>query len=118
MISRDYEAVVAYIEEPENFRQVMGCGKKTKVGGKCISKAKAFHIMTSHLKTLRSMSLEGEHVYVNLVDVDYGSDDDVIPEENEPSIDLMEDETLEGRGEEEKNNDTDDTSAQRMHDHQ
>ncbi|KAL3692303.1 hypothetical protein R1sor_005954 [Riccia sorocarpa] len=244
MIPRDYEAVVTYIEEPENFRQVMGGGKKTKVGGKCISKTKAFHIMASHLKNIAGFpdvtgeemkkrferyvlrykkarqfkeatgrglsekelesgmtieekvekicphfdrmhailgqraniappaeesvglpedtgllvgdsqreeddsedwmhdddnlgegvtavepepargsgtsttSPEREPVYVNLVDADYGSDDDVIPEENEenePFINLMDDETFEERAEEEENNDT---GAQRRNDHQ
>ncbi|KAL3691710.1 hypothetical protein R1sor_005361 [Riccia sorocarpa] len=52
MIRQDYEAVVSYIEDPENFRQVMGGGPKTKVGGKCMSKTKAFHIMASHLKNV------------------------------------------------------------------
>ncbi|KAL3686057.1 hypothetical protein R1sor_004079 [Riccia sorocarpa] len=52
MIRQDYEAVVSYIEDPENFRQVMGGGLKTKVGGKCMSKTKVFHIMASHLKNV------------------------------------------------------------------
>ncbi|KAL3685520.1 hypothetical protein R1sor_003542 [Riccia sorocarpa] len=44
--------MVACIEVPEHFRQVMGGGQKTKVGGKCMSKAKAFHIMASHLRNV------------------------------------------------------------------
>ncbi|KAL3685231.1 hypothetical protein R1sor_003253 [Riccia sorocarpa] len=49
LIRQDYEDVVAYIEDPEHFREVMGGGQKTKVGGKCMSKAKAFQIMAFHL---------------------------------------------------------------------
>ncbi|KAL3700772.1 hypothetical protein R1sor_018794 [Riccia sorocarpa] len=49
MIRQDYEAVVSYIEEPENFRQVMGGGSKTKIGGKCMLKTKAFHIMAANI---------------------------------------------------------------------
>ncbi|KAL3679213.1 hypothetical protein R1sor_022169 [Riccia sorocarpa] len=52
MIREDYEAVVAYIEIPENFRQVMGGGRKTPVGGKCMSKAQAFNIMAAHLRNV------------------------------------------------------------------
>ncbi|KAL3684898.1 hypothetical protein R1sor_002920 [Riccia sorocarpa] len=52
MIREDYETVVAYIEIPENFRQVMGGGRKTPVGGKCMSKAQAFNIMAAHLRSV------------------------------------------------------------------
>ncbi|KAL3691342.1 hypothetical protein R1sor_004993 [Riccia sorocarpa] len=52
MIRQDYEAVVAYIEIPENFCQVTGGERKTKVGSKCMSKAKAFQIMASHLSNV------------------------------------------------------------------
>ncbi|KAL3682326.1 hypothetical protein R1sor_000348 [Riccia sorocarpa] len=58
LIRHDYEAVVAYIEDPEYFCEVMGGGRKTKVGGKYTSKAKAFQIMASHLKIQRGKGLQ------------------------------------------------------------
>ncbi|KAL3684046.1 hypothetical protein R1sor_002068 [Riccia sorocarpa] len=148
IIPHDYEAVVAYIEELENFRQraniahpaeesvglpedtglLVGDSQRDQIEdedsddmmhdddnlgeGVTVVKPKpaGFVIPTT--------SPERKRVYVNLVDVDYESDDDVILEENEPSIDLMDDDTLEGRAKKEENNDIGDTSTQRRSDHQ
>ncbi|KAL3691854.1 hypothetical protein R1sor_005505 [Riccia sorocarpa] len=49
MISEDYEALVTYIENPENFRQITSGGKKTRVDGTTLLKSRAFDIMASAL---------------------------------------------------------------------
>ncbi|KAL3690822.1 hypothetical protein R1sor_004473 [Riccia sorocarpa] len=136
MIPHDYDAIVAYIEELENFREVMGGGKKTKKAnialpvGESVGLPEDTRLLVGDSQRDQREgddsedwmqdddNLERECVYVNLVDADYGSDDDVILEKNEPSIDLMDDETLEGRAEEEEKNNTGDKGTQRRSDHQ
>ncbi|KAL2612489.1 hypothetical protein R1flu_024181 [Riccia fluitans] len=49
MITEDYDAIVTYIENPEHYRDIMGAGKKTRIGGSTISKVRAFDIMASAL---------------------------------------------------------------------
>ncbi|KAL3692805.1 hypothetical protein R1sor_006456 [Riccia sorocarpa] len=125
MIHQDY-AVVSYIEDPDKFREVMGGGRKTKVGGKCMSKAKAFNIMESHLRNVGGFpEVTGEEMKkrfdwynegsggrtdINLVDLDYGSeDDDMLAEQHEPfmnsSTDSVQDESLHQTVEEEEDDD-------------
>ncbi|KAL2634653.1 hypothetical protein R1flu_006132 [Riccia fluitans] len=45
MITEDYDVVVTYIENPEQYRDITGAGKKTRIRGSTISKVRAFDIM-------------------------------------------------------------------------
>lgn len=50
LTNEDYDKIVAYIEEPENFAALHGAGRKTRIGGgKCHTKATAFGIMAAQL---------------------------------------------------------------------
>ncbi|KAL3697289.1 hypothetical protein R1sor_011365 [Riccia sorocarpa] len=42
MTKRDYEMIVTYLENPDNFAAINGCGKKTKITGKTLTKVTAF----------------------------------------------------------------------------
>ncbi|KAL3683614.1 hypothetical protein R1sor_001636 [Riccia sorocarpa] len=52
MSKRDYELIVEYLEDSDHFQQIMGNGKKTKVGGKNLTKKTAFGHMAVHLAAL------------------------------------------------------------------
>ncbi|KAL3684643.1 hypothetical protein R1sor_002665 [Riccia sorocarpa] len=45
----DYEKILEYLEDEENFDFLYGSGRKTKVGGKVQSKATVYGIMAVHL---------------------------------------------------------------------
>ncbi|KAL3701893.1 hypothetical protein R1sor_019915 [Riccia sorocarpa] len=42
MTKRDYEMIVTYLENPDNFAAINGCGRKTKITGKTLTKVTAF----------------------------------------------------------------------------
>ncbi|KAL3683128.1 hypothetical protein R1sor_001150 [Riccia sorocarpa] len=42
MIRHDYELIVTYLEVPDNFAAIIGSGRKTKVGGRNLTKTAAF----------------------------------------------------------------------------
>ncbi|KAL2652189.1 hypothetical protein R1flu_020317 [Riccia fluitans] len=48
----DYELIVSYLEEPENFAALFGSGGKTKIGGMHQTKITAFAIMSVRLQSL------------------------------------------------------------------
>ncbi|KAL2650366.1 hypothetical protein R1flu_018494 [Riccia fluitans] len=48
----DYELIVSYLEEPENFAALFGSGGKTKIGGKHQTKTTALAIMSMQLQSL------------------------------------------------------------------
>ncbi|KAL3679064.1 hypothetical protein R1sor_022020 [Riccia sorocarpa] len=49
MTRHDYELIVTYLEVPENFATITGSGRKTKVGGRNLTKTTAFGHMTVSL---------------------------------------------------------------------
>ncbi|KAL3683230.1 hypothetical protein R1sor_001252 [Riccia sorocarpa] len=42
MTKQDYEMIVTYLENPDNFAAINGCGRKTKITGKTLTKVTAF----------------------------------------------------------------------------
>ncbi|KAL3700744.1 hypothetical protein R1sor_018766 [Riccia sorocarpa] len=52
MSKRDYELIVEYLEDSDHFQQITRNGKKTKVGGKNLTKKTAFGHMAVHLAAL------------------------------------------------------------------
>ncbi|KAL3690462.1 hypothetical protein R1sor_016771 [Riccia sorocarpa] len=42
MTKRDYEMIVTYLENLDNFAAINGCGRKTKITGKTLTKVTAF----------------------------------------------------------------------------
>ncbi|KAL3678560.1 hypothetical protein R1sor_021516 [Riccia sorocarpa] len=46
----DYELIVSYLEEPDNFAALFGSGGKTKIGGKHQTKTTAFAVMAVQLQ--------------------------------------------------------------------
>ncbi|KAL3677987.1 hypothetical protein R1sor_020943 [Riccia sorocarpa] len=42
MTKREYEMIVMYLENPDNFAAINGCGKKTKITGKTLTKVTAY----------------------------------------------------------------------------
>ncbi|KAL3679275.1 hypothetical protein R1sor_022231 [Riccia sorocarpa] len=42
MTKQEYEMIVTYLENPDNFAAINGCGKKTKITGKILTKVTAF----------------------------------------------------------------------------
>ncbi|KAL3690181.1 hypothetical protein R1sor_016490 [Riccia sorocarpa] len=42
MTKQEYEMIVTYLENPDNFAAINGCGKKTKITGKTLTKVTAF----------------------------------------------------------------------------
>ncbi|KAL3681685.1 hypothetical protein R1sor_024641 [Riccia sorocarpa] len=42
MTKRDYEMIVMYLENPDNFAAINGCGRKTKITRKTLTKVTAF----------------------------------------------------------------------------
>ncbi|KAL3701023.1 hypothetical protein R1sor_019045 [Riccia sorocarpa] len=42
MTKEDYEMIITYLENPDNFAAINGCGRKTKITGKTLSKVTAF----------------------------------------------------------------------------
>ncbi|KAL3690091.1 hypothetical protein R1sor_016400 [Riccia sorocarpa] len=42
MTKHDYEMIVTYLENPDNFAAINGCGRKTKITGKTLTKVTAF----------------------------------------------------------------------------
>ncbi|KAL2607636.1 hypothetical protein R1flu_026209 [Riccia fluitans] len=48
----DYELIVSFLEEPENFTALFGSRGKTKIGGKHQTKTTAFAIMSMQLQSL------------------------------------------------------------------
>ncbi|KAL3697721.1 hypothetical protein R1sor_011797 [Riccia sorocarpa] len=42
MTKRDYEMIVTYLENPDNFAAINGCGRKTKITAKTLTKLIAF----------------------------------------------------------------------------
>ncbi|KAL3685794.1 hypothetical protein R1sor_003816 [Riccia sorocarpa] len=49
MTRHDYELIVTYLEVPENFAAITGSGRKTKVGGRNLTKTTAFGHMAVSL---------------------------------------------------------------------
>ncbi|KAL2619835.1 hypothetical protein R1flu_000040 [Riccia fluitans] len=56
MITEDYDVVVTYIENPDHYRDIMGVGKKMRIGGSTISKVRAFYIMALALSGVNGFS--------------------------------------------------------------
>ncbi|KAL2643924.1 hypothetical protein R1flu_011511 [Riccia fluitans] len=48
----DYELIVSYLKEPDNFAALFGSGGKTKIGGKHQMKTTAYAIMSVQLQSL------------------------------------------------------------------
>ncbi|KAL3680853.1 hypothetical protein R1sor_023809 [Riccia sorocarpa] len=42
MTKQDYEMIVTYLENPDNFVAINGCGRKTRITGKTLTKVTAF----------------------------------------------------------------------------
>ncbi|KAL3693403.1 hypothetical protein R1sor_007054 [Riccia sorocarpa] len=42
MTKQDYEMIVTYLENPDNFAAINGCGRKTKITGKTLTKVTVF----------------------------------------------------------------------------
>ncbi|KAL3691501.1 hypothetical protein R1sor_005152 [Riccia sorocarpa] len=42
MTKQDYEMIVTYLDNPDNFAAINGCGRKTKITGKTLTKVTAF----------------------------------------------------------------------------
>ncbi|KAL3681026.1 hypothetical protein R1sor_023982 [Riccia sorocarpa] len=42
MTKQEYEMIVTYLENPDNFAAINGCGKKTKITGKILTKVTAY----------------------------------------------------------------------------
>ncbi|KAL3691188.1 hypothetical protein R1sor_004839 [Riccia sorocarpa] len=59
----DYELIVSYLEDPENFAALYGSGRKTKVGGKFQTKTTAFGVMAVQLQSLGFPPCTAKNLY-------------------------------------------------------
>ncbi|KAL3680300.1 hypothetical protein R1sor_023256 [Riccia sorocarpa] len=56
---QDYEMIVTYLENPDNFAAINGCGRKTKITGKTLTKVTAFGHMAVTLCAQDFMKCSG-----------------------------------------------------------